>query len=233
MTQQEMLMRQWVDKLNQASEAYYNGKGELMSDYEWDALFDRLKLMEEETGITLPDSPTAKVSEDNVAGQKEEHEFPALSLAKTKSVAELVKWADGRCIWLSWKLDGLTLVVTYDNGRLTKVVTRGNGHIGTNITHLAPAIAGIPQQIDEMGHLVIRGEAVISYPDFEQNRALLTNPDGTYTERGKDVIRQTPFGRMGKPEELCGTIQYLMSDAASFVTGTVAVVDGGFNIFAM
>ena len=89
-----MLMRQWVDKLNLASEAYYNGKGELMSDYEWDALFDRLKLMEEETGITLPDSPTAKVSEDNVAGQKEEHEFPALSLAKTKSVAELVKWAD-------------------------------------------------------------------------------------------------------------------------------------------
>lgn len=168
MTQQEMLMRQWVDKLNQASEAYYNGKGELMSDYEWDALFDRLKLMEEETGITLPDSPTAKVSEDNVAGQKEEHEFPALSLAKTKSVAELVKWADGRCIWLSWKLDGLTLVVTYDNGRLTKVVTRGNGHIGTNITHLAPAIAGIPQQIDEKGHLVIRGEAVISYPDFER-----------------------------------------------------------------
>lgn len=163
-----MLMRQWVDKLNQASEAYYNGKGELMSDYEWDALFDRLKLMEEETGITLPDSPTAKVSEDNVAGQKEEHEFPALSLAKTKSVAELVKWADGRCIWLSWKLDGLTLVVTYDNGRLTKVVTRGNGHIGTNITHLAPAIAGIPQQIDEKGHLVIRGEAVISYPDFER-----------------------------------------------------------------
>lgn len=163
-----MLMRQWVDKLNLASEAYYNGKGELMSDYEWDALFDRLKLMEEETGITLPDSPTAKVSEDNVAGQKEEHEFPALSLAKTKSVAELVKWADGRCIWLSWKLDGLTLVVTYDNGRLTKVVTRGNGHIGTNITHLAPAIAGIPQQIDEKGHLVIRGEAVISYPDFER-----------------------------------------------------------------
>ena len=67
----------------------------------------------------------------------------------------------------------------------------------------------------------------------EQNRALLTNPDGTYTQRGQDVIRQTPFGRMGKAEELCGTIHYLMSDAASFVTGTVAVVDGGFNVFAM
>lgn len=168
MIQQETLMRQLVDKLNQASEAYYNGKGELMTDYEWDAMFDELKLLEEETGITLPDSPTSKVSEDNLAGQKEEHEFAALSLAKTKSVTDLTKWADGRSIWLSWKLDGLTLVVTYDNGRLTKVVTRGNGHIGTNITHLAPAISGIPQDIEEKGHLVIRGEAVISYPDFER-----------------------------------------------------------------
>lgn len=168
MAQQEILMRQLVDKLNLASEAYYNGKGELMTDYEWDAMFDQLKLLEEETGITLPDSPTAKVSEDNVAGQKEEHEFPALSLAKTKSVAELAKWAGGRKIWMSWKLDGLTLVVTYDNGQLSKVVTRGNGHVGTNITHLAPAIAGIPRRISEKGHLVIRGEAVISYTDFER-----------------------------------------------------------------
>ena len=168
MTEQQELMRQWVDKLNQASEAYYNGKGELMTDYEWDALFDQLKQLEEETGEILPDSPTNKVSEDTFAGQKEEHEFPALSLAKTKSVADLAKWAEGRPIWLSWKLDGLTLVVTYDDGKLTKVVTRGNGHIGTNITHLAPAIEGIPQKINEQGHLVIRGEAVISYQDFER-----------------------------------------------------------------
>ena len=168
MTEQQELMRQWVDKLNQASEAYYNGKGELMTDYEWDALFDHLKQLEEETGEILPDSPTNKVSEDTFAGQKEEHEFAALSLAKTKSVADLAKWADGRSIWLSWKLDGLTLVVTYDNGKLTKVVTRGNGHIGTNITHLAPAIEGIPQKINAQGHFVIRGEAVISYQDFER-----------------------------------------------------------------
>ena len=161
-------MEQLVEELNRASEAYYNGRQELMTDYEWDARFDELKRLEAETGTTLPDSPTQRVSEDNTAGQKEEHEFPALSLAKTKQVSELVKWAEGRPIWISWKLDGLTLVVTYDGGRLTKVVTRGNGHIGTNITHLAHAISGIPQRIDEQGHVVIRGEAVISYDDFNQ-----------------------------------------------------------------
>ena len=155
-----------VNQLNQASDVYYNGKGEILTDYEWDALFDQLKKLEEETGEILPDSPTNKVSEDSIVGQKEEHEFPALSLAKTKLVGDLVKWAENRPIWISWKLDGLTLVVTYDNGKLTKVVTRGNGHIGTNITHLAPAISGIPKTIAEKGHLVVRGEAVISYAVF-------------------------------------------------------------------
>ena len=161
-------MRQLIETLNKASDAYYNGQGELMTDYEWDAAFDELKALEDITGIVLPDSPTAKVSEDDMSGQKEEHEFPALSLAKTKQPQDLAKWAEGREIWLSWKLDGLTLVVTYDNGRLTKVVTRGNGHIGTNITRLAPAIDGILPTIAYKGHLVIRGEAVISYKDFEQ-----------------------------------------------------------------
>lgn len=161
-------MRQLIETLNKASEAYYNGQGELMTDYEWDAAFDELKALEDITGIVLPDSPTAKVSEDDMSGQKEEHEFAALSLAKTKLPQDLAKWAEGREIWLSWKLDGLTLVVTYDNGRLTKVVTRGNGHIGTNITRLAPAIDGILLTIAYKGHLVIRGEAVISYKDFEQ-----------------------------------------------------------------
>lgn len=161
-------MRQLIETLNKASEAYYNGQGEMMTDYEWDAAFDELKALEDITGIVLPDSPTAKVSEDDMSGQKEEHEFAALSLAKTKQPQDLAKWAEGREIWLSWKLDGLTLVVTYDNGRLTKVVTRGNGHIGTNITRLAPAIDGILPTIAYKGHLVIRGEAVISYKDFEQ-----------------------------------------------------------------
>lgn len=155
-------------ELNEASKTYYNGLAEQMTDYEWDRRFDELKQLEAETGTTLPDSPTQRVSEDTITGQKEEHEFAALSLAKTKKVDELVKWAEGRPIWISWKLDGLTLVVTYDDGRLTKIVTRGNGHIGTNITHLAQAISGIPAEIKATGHIVIRGEAVISYDDFER-----------------------------------------------------------------
>ena len=161
-------MQQLVNELNQASEAYYNGRAEQMTDYEWDAKFDELRRLEQETGTALPDSPTQKVSEDSISGQKEEHEFAALSLAKTKQSADLVKWAEERPIWISWKLDGLTLVVTYDDGKLTKVVTRGNGHIGTNITHLAKAISGIPQTIQHAGHTVIRGEAVISYDDFDR-----------------------------------------------------------------
>ena len=168
MEEKILRMQQLADELNRASEAYYNGRQELMTDYEWDARFDELKRLEEETGVTLPDSPTQRVSEDNTAGQKEAHEFPALSLAKTKQVAEVVKWAEGKAVWVSWKLDGLTLVATYDRGRLTKVVTRGNGHIGTNITHLARAINGIPTTIPNKGHVVIRGEAVISYDDFNR-----------------------------------------------------------------
>ena len=161
-------MQQLITELNAASDAYYDGKAELMSDYEWDAKFDQLKRLEEETGEILPNSPTQKVSEDHIIGQKERHEFPALSLAKTKLPTDLVKWAEEKPIWVSWKLDGLTLVVTYDNGKLTKVVTRGNGHIGTNITHLSKAINGIPQTIPAQEHIVIRGEAVISYSDFNQ-----------------------------------------------------------------
>lgn len=161
-------MRDMVARLNAAADAYYNGRGELMTDFEWDALFDKVKALEAETGVVLPDSPTNRVSSDDVAGQKEAHEFAALSLAKTKKTADVAKWAEGRPVWISWKLDGLTLVVTYDNGKLAKVVTRGDGHVGTNITHLAPGISGIPQKIKEKGHLVVRGEAVISYADFEE-----------------------------------------------------------------
>ena len=191
-------MQQLIRELNEASEAYYNGKAELMTDYEWDARFDELRRLEQATGTRLPDSPTQRVSADSITGQKEPHEFPALSLAKTKQPAELVSWAEGRPVWLSWKLDGLTLVATYDDGRLTKVVTRGNGHIGTNITHLAPAINGLPPTIEATGHTVIRGEAVISYEDFE--RFLIESGDdyanprnlasGSLTLKDVDEVRQ-------------------------------------------
>lgn len=161
-------MKQLVEQLNEASNAYYNGQAEILTDYEWDAKFDELKKLEEATGTILEDSPTIHVSADNTQGEKEAHEFSALSLAKTKKVEDLVKWASRKPIWLSWKLDGLTLVVTYDGGKLTKVVTRGDGHIGTNITHVASSLIGIPKTISEKGHLVIRGEAIISYDDFNQ-----------------------------------------------------------------
>jgi len=191
-------MEQLVRELNEASDAYYNGRSEQMTDYEWDQRFDELKALENETGTTLPDSPTQKVSEDTITGQKEKHEFAALSLAKTKQVGDLVKWAEERPIWISWKLDGLTLVVTYDNGKLTKVVTRGNGHIGTNITHLARSINGIPQTIGYQGHTVIRGEAVISYDDFErflmESGEDYANPrnlaSGSLTLKDPDEVRQ-------------------------------------------
>ena len=166
--EQRQRMERLIQQLNEASEAYYSGGAEQMTDFEWDALFDQLRQLEAETGVSMPGSPTQNVSDGTIAGQKEEHEYAALSLAKTKLPADLVKWAESRPIWISWKLDGLTLVVTFDQGRLTKVVTRGNGHIGTNITHLASAIAGIPLKIKADGHVVIRGEAVISYDDFER-----------------------------------------------------------------
>lgn len=156
-----------VKKLNEASKAYYGGQEEIMSNYEWDAMFDELAALEAETGYILPDSPTRNTGMEENNGDREPHEFPALSLAKTKEIAKLQEWAGDRLIWLSWKLDGLTLVLTYDNGGLTKIVTRGNGSVGTNITYLKNVIMGFPLKIKYKGHMVVRGEATISYTDFE------------------------------------------------------------------
>ncbi len=172
-------MQEMIRRLNEASEAYYGGRDEIMSNYEWDALFDELARLEAETGVVLPDSPTQKVNaaaEDNIAGAKEAHEFPALSLAKTKKIAELQDWAGERPVWLSWKLDGLTLVLSYDGGRLTKILTRGNGAVGTNITFMKEALRGFPLEIGYRGHLVVRGEATISYPEFEKLNAAISDP---------------------------------------------------------
>ncbi len=172
-------MQEMIRRLNEASEAYYGGRDEIMSNYEWDALFDELTRLEQETGVVLPDSPTQKVnaaSEENIAGEKEVHEYPALSLAKTKKIEELQDWAGERKVWLSWKLDGLTLVLTYDGGWLTKILTRGNGNVGTNITFMKEAIRGFPTKVDDYGHLVVRGEATISYPEFDKLNAMISDP---------------------------------------------------------
>lgn len=159
-----------VEQLNQASEAYYNDKDEVMSNYEWDAMFDELADLENKTGYILENSPTQNTGyEENFGeGNREVHEFPALSLKKSKDVAELQKWAGARPIWLSWKLDGITLVATYDKGKLSKLVTRGNGTAGNNITYLAQYIKGLPLEVSYQGHMVVRGEATISYEDFQR-----------------------------------------------------------------
>lgn len=173
-----------VTKLNAASDAYYGGQEEQMTNFEWDALFDELTALEKETGYVRADSPTQVTShsgnEMDGEGEKEAHEYPALSLAKTKKIGELQDWAGEREIWLSWKLDGSTLVATYDGGALTRVLTRGNGTVGTNITYMASAIRGIPAKIADRGHLVVRGEATISYADFEAINDTLEDADDRY-----------------------------------------------------
>ncbi len=178
--EKEKRIKELVEVLNKASEAYYNGADEIMSNYEWDALFDELTELENETGIVLPDSPTQNAGFEENSGEKETHEFPALSLAKTKLVDDLISWASDKAIWLSWKLDGLTLVLTYDDGKLTRILTRGNGTVGTNITFLKDAIADIPTAINYQGHMVVRGEATISYTDFEQINDMIEDDDDKY-----------------------------------------------------
>lgn len=169
-----------VRKLNEASDAYYNGREELMSNYEWDAMFDELSALEAETGYVLKDSPTQRTGFEENGAQREAHEFPALSLAKTKKISDLQKWAEDKKIWLSWKLDGLTLVLTYDEGKLVRILTRGNGVTGSNITYLKDALEGFPLTVSYKGHMVVRGEAAISYTDFELINDTIEDDDEKY-----------------------------------------------------
>lgn len=182
MEEKKKRIEELVKQLNQASEQYYGGKDEGMSNYEWDALFDELSALEQETGYILPESPTQTTStaQEEGKGEKEAHEYPALSLAKTKKIEDLQEWAGDKKVWVSWKLDGLTLVLTYDEGTLTRILTRGNGTVGTNITYMAPALKGVPQKISYKGHLVVRGEATISYQDFEAINDTLEDEDEKY-----------------------------------------------------
>ena len=180
-------MKELVNKLNEASNAYYNGKDEIMSNHEWDEMFDELAQLEKETGIILPDSPTSKVGADEIGGnglKKVRHEFPALSLDKTKDINEFPKvfsksW-DGVCN-VMWKLDGSTIVLDYNNGRLEQSVTRGNGEIGSDMTHQAPYIEGIPMTIGFKGKLVVRGEALMTYSEFERINSNLEEGEEEYS----------------------------------------------------
>ena len=162
-------MRELVSLLNKASEAYYARDEEIMSNFEYDRLYDELTELEKELGVTLTDSPTVKVGYEAVDElPKERHESPMLSLAKTKSREELAAWLNGKTGLLSWKLDGLTIVLTYRDGALKKAVTRGNGEVGEVVTGNARVFKNLPIAIPYQGELILRGEAVITYSGFEK-----------------------------------------------------------------
>lgn len=170
-------MKELVDTLNAASAAYQAGE-EIMSNYDFDLLYAELQQLENETGIILPDSPTQKVDvEINSALEKVEHEYSALSLDKTKDITlfpNVFAVRDNMAV-IMWKEDGSTLVATYDGGKLTKLVTRGNGYIGQDVTHNAKYIHGLPLTIAYKGHLVSRGEALMSYEEFERINSELSD----------------------------------------------------------
>lgn len=174
-------MKELVEILNEASKAYYAKDEEIMSNFEYDALYDELVKLEEETGVTFANSPTVNVGYEAVDElPKEAHEKPMLSLAKTKSREELKSWLNGKEALLSWKLDGLTIVLTYEEGKLVKAVTRGNGEVGEVITPNAKVFVNVPLQVPFKGQMVLRGEAVITYTDFEKINNGLSEDEEKY-----------------------------------------------------
>lgn len=174
-------MKELVTTLNSASKAYYAQDMEIMSNFEYDRLYDELTELEKETGVILANSPTIHVGYEAVDElPKERHEKPMLSLAKTKDREELREWLNGKTALLSWKLDGLTIVLTYHAGKLAKAVTRGNGEVGEVITNNAKVFKNVPLSIPYQGELILRGEAVISYSDFEKINSGIQEADAKY-----------------------------------------------------
>ncbi len=182
-TQQTLLdrMKEVTGKLKEASYAYYQQGREIMSNFEYDALYDELEKLEQETGVVLAGSPTQTVGYEVLSElPKERHESPMLSLDKTKDVEVLRDFIGNQNTLISWKLDGLTVVLTYNNGQLQKAVTRGNGEIGEVITNNAKVFTNVPLTIAHKGELILRGEAVISYADFERINEEIGDADAKY-----------------------------------------------------
>jgi DNA ligase (NAD+) len=171
-------MKSLIETLNQAAEVYYQGRDEIMSNREYDALYDRLEQLERETGIILAKSPTQRVGYEVLSQlPKETHASPMLSLDKTKEVDVLGDWLGEQTGLLSWKMDGLTIVLTYRDGALEKAVTRGNGQVGEVVTNNAKTFTNLPLTVPFHGHMVLRGEAVISYSDFQKINETLTEEE--------------------------------------------------------
>ena len=174
-------IRELIGTLRAAGRAYYQESREIMSNFEYDKLYDELVSLEKETGIVFANSPTQNVGYEVVSAlPKERHEKPMLSLNKTKSVEELADWLGGQTGLLSWKMDGLTIVLTYQNGTLVKAITRGNGEIGEVITANAKAFVNVPLNISYQGELILRGEAIIRYSDFEKINEQIEDVDAKY-----------------------------------------------------
>lgn len=174
-------IKELTEQLNEAAKAYYQEAREIMTNYEYDALYDELVTLEQETGIILAGSPTVNVGYEVLSDlPKEEHPSKMLSLDKTKDPDTLASWLGTQKGLLSWKLDGLTIVLTYRDGKLAKAVTRGNGQIGEVVTNNARVFVNLPLGIDFKGELVLRGEAVISYKDFEYINERITDESSKY-----------------------------------------------------
>ncbi len=174
-------IKELVEVLNHASKAYYQESREIMTNHEYDALYDELVSLEKETGIVLSGSPTVNVGYEVLSNlPKEKHPSKMLSLDKTKDAEQLASWLGDKEGLLSWKLDGLTVVLTYEEGKLSKAVTRGNGEIGEVVTSNARVFANLPLNIDFKGRLVLRGEAVISYDDFEKINSEIDDEGAKY-----------------------------------------------------
>ena len=181
MEQKKLRMQELVELLNKASKAYYQDAAEIMSNFEYDKLYDELLALEQELGITMANSPTVNVGYEVLSElPKERHEKPMLSLDKTKEVSRLKEFLGQQKAFLSWKLDGLTIVLTYRNGKLEKAVTRGNGEIGEVITNNAKTFKNLPLKIAYQGELILRGEAIISYSDFEKINAEIEDVEAKY-----------------------------------------------------
>ena len=174
-------MKELIPVLQKAAKAYYQEDREIMSNFEYDKLYDELEALETETGVTLAGSPTVSVGYEALEElPKEAHETPMLSLDKTKDVEALRDFVGDQKTLLSWKLDGLTIVLTYGDGKLQKAVTRGNGVVGEVITNNARVFKNIPLQISFNGELVLRGEAIITYSDFEKINEEIEDVDARY-----------------------------------------------------
>jgi len=175
------IMKELVIKLNQAAKAYYQDDAELMSNYEYDKLYDELLTLESDTGTVFNNSPSIKVGYEVLSElPKERHAFPMLSLDKTKDLNQLKLWLGNHEGMLSWKLDGLTIVLTYQNHELVKAVTRGNGEVGEIITNNVKVFKNIPRKISYADELILRGEAIIKYSDFEKINERITDVAAKY-----------------------------------------------------